>query len=114
MHSWGARIARRIAALVASKGNIWRVIMAVFAVAWLHVAIAWGVGSAFVASIALLSAAGNACASWFGFERYRLLVIPLAIVSSALDLLLAGLFVAFWALAYMLSTGDWSGLGGVH
>lgn len=98
----------------AARLNVWRAVMAVFAMIWVLVAlIALFSWSPLFFPLAL-AAGGNACAAILGFDRYGNLIVALAVISSLADLILV-LGVAFILFAvYAFATLDWSGLGGVH
>lgn len=112
--SWAGVLAAQHAAKVEARVRAWRVVLGVFAAIWLLPALAALVGwNPLVIPLALLASA-NACAAFVGFDRYGNLIVALAVISTAVDLLLLGSVLLMLAFGVALSGMDLSGLAGVH
>jgi hypothetical protein len=112
--SWAAVLASQHAAKVEARVKAWRVVLGVFAAIWLLPALAALVGwNPLFIPLALIAGA-NACAAFVGFDRYGNLMVGLAVISTAFDLLLLGSVLLMLIFGLALSRMDLSDLAGVH
>jgi hypothetical protein len=112
--SWAGVLASQHAAKIEARVRAWRVVLGVFAAIWLLPTLAALVGwNPLVIPLALIAAA-NACAAFVGFDRYGNLIVGLAVISTAFDLLLLGSLLLILVFGLALSGMDLSGLAGIH
>jgi hypothetical protein len=97
-------------AVVWSKSNVWRGVMAFFAVIWLLLALMATWDPVFIPFT--LIALGNACAAWEGFDRYGNLIVGIGVISTVFNVLLVLLIALVVAFASALGQADWSRLSG--
>jgi hypothetical protein len=113
-NSWAGVLASQRAAKVEARVRAWRVVLGVFAAIWMLPTLAALVGLNLLFVPLALIAAANACAAFVGFDRYGNLIVGLAVIATAVDLLLLGSVLLMFVFGLALSGIDLSGLAGVH